>query len=390
MERCLLISNTLLHLDHLGLAQLALAHGPQGAQPAQDGQTVAQEHGDPENGAGGAVAGLGHGGGVADHGHTAGGDQGREGGDDLVDQAVGAGDDGGDVLAAAVQLVVDDVRHEGRVGGGAGHHKAVADQREQNVEDHRDPEMCDCGGAAGKPYHSKESNDAEVGIDAVFRPVDNGFLVAVLATVTGAEDGKEDGGQHAADGEIGGDGHVANQDAGEHGAHNGGGAGLLGDLVRGGGDDVGLQGLVLAQHRPHILPVQAFLRLVGALEVFRLVIGGNTDAAEDHANEGNEHGKDGRGGQIGLAVVDGVAARFGHGDRAVLGQKLGVEDDGEGHGNQVVEYGVPHADRGTLLGIVGDQRADGLGRHVDDGITDDVEHIGGEEHAHAEAFAGCP
>ena len=192
LELVLFLLDALLDFDHLGLAQIALAHGPQRAEPAEDRKAVAQSHRDPEDASGGIVAGLGQRGRVADEGNARRGNERGEGGHDLVDQAVGAGDDGRDILAAAIQLEVDNIGHEGGIGGGAGHHKAVAHQREQNVEHHRDAEMGDRVRTDGEPGDREEGDDGEVCVNAVLRQVDDGLLVAVLAAVPRSNDREDD------------------------------------------------------------------------------------------------------------------------------------------------------------------------------------------------------
>ena len=128
------------------------------------------------------------------------------------------------------------------------------------------------------------------------------------------------------------------------------------------------------------------VRLVGTAEVLGLVIGADADANQQHADKRSNDRDSRGGGQIGLAVVNGIAG-LGDGDLAVLGQQHGVEDDREGHRDDVVEHRVPHADGGTLLRIVGHQGRKRLRGHVHDRVTNHVEHVGHEEHPDAEAIS---
>ena len=243
--------------------------------------------------------------------------------------------------------------------------------------------------ANGVPCDSEEGNNREVCIDAVLCPVDDGLLVAVFAAVPRSNDREDDRGQHTADGEVGSNSHVADQNAGDHCADHSSRAGLLGDLVRGGGDNVGLQGLVVLENAPHVLPAQMLVRLVGTAEVLGLVIGADADANQQHADKRSNDRDSRGGGQIGLAVVNGIAG-LGDGDLSVFGQQHGVEDDREGHRDDVVEHRVPHADGGTLLRVIGHQGRKRLRGHVHYRVTDDVEHVGREEHSDAKTLAGSP
>ena len=69
-----------------------------------------------------------------DDGHA--GQHGAEGRDQLVHQAVGAGDHGRDIPAASVQLRVDDVGHEGCGSRGDAHLGTVQGQVDEDVKDH--------------------------------------------------------------------------------------------------------------------------------------------------------------------------------------------------------------------------------------------------------------
>ena len=375
LGRGLFVGDARLHVHHLVLGQPAAAHGQQRADPAQDGQAVAQEHGHVKDAGGRGIAGLGHGGGVADEGHAACGDGGGEGGDDLVHQAVGAADHGGDIFAAAVQLVVDDVRHEARVGGGDAHGKAVGDEGEQHKQDHGHAHVGDGLGAHGVAHDHEEGDDHQVGKDAVARPRHDGFLVAVLAGVARAVGRKQDGRQHADHAEGGGQAHVADQDAVEHGADDGGRGSLLGDLVGGGGENIALQGLVVPQHVHHVPHLQPLV--LDTLEVFGLVIRRYADAHQHHADEGDGHAQPG--GDIQKFLVE-AAAQSRH--------QLGVDHDVQRHGGQVVQHRLPYAHGGPLLGIVGHQRRQGLDRHVHDGVADDVQKIEPQEGRDAVPLAG--
>ena len=120
-----LICDALLDVDHFLLGQGTAQHGHQGNEPAQHRQTVLDGKGHPEDAGGVGIRGLGHRGGVAQQRNSAGCDDGGKRGDELIDQAVGAGDNGGNITPAAVQLVVDGVSHIRGVGGGDAHIGAV-------------------------------------------------------------------------------------------------------------------------------------------------------------------------------------------------------------------------------------------------------------------------
>ena len=207
------VGDALLHFDHLRLAEAALAHGQQRAEEAEDREAVAQEHGHPEHARRGGIVRLGHGCRIADQGNTAGGDRSRKGGDDLIYQAVGAGHHGGDVLAAAIQLEIDDIGHKAGVGGGDAHRKAVDRERQHNKEDLEDQRSGDGRGTHCMACDDEEGDHRDIRDEAVARPCDNGFLVAVLAGVAGPDDRKQNGRQHADHAESGGKAHIADEDA---------------------------------------------------------------------------------------------------------------------------------------------------------------------------------
>ena len=199
--------------------------------------------------------------------------------------------------------------------------------------------------------------------------------MAVLASVSRPIDREENGGQHADDLQGRRQPHIADQDTVEHGAHDGGGLGLLGDLVGSVGHDVALKRLVAAKHIRHIAPFQAFI--LNALEVFWLVIFRNADAGQHHADEGDGHAEIAH--HIQEFLIE-AAAEGSH--------QLGIDDHVQRHGHHVIQHSLPDAHRRTLFGIIGDQSRKGLGGHVHDRVSNDIQHIAGDKHDNAMAFAG--
>ena len=221
----------------------------------------------------------------------------------------------------------------------------------------------------------EESDENQIGQDAVPGPGDNALLMTMLAGVARTVGGKKNGGQHTDHAQGGGQAHVANQDAVEHGADDRRGGSLLGDLIGRGGSDIALKGLVMLQHIQHIPHLQAFV--LDALKIFGFIILRYADARQYHTDKGNANAHPGDHVQKFLVKA---AAHSGH--------QFGVHDDVQHHGGQIVQHRLPHTHSGTLLGVVGDQRRQGLGGHVDDGIANDVHHVEQQEYRHAVSFAG--
>ena len=131
----------------------------------------------------------------------------------------------------------------------------------------------------------------------------------------------------------------------------------------------------------HLKNIRSFQRLVffaGALEGFGLIVGGDTGADDQGADAGNDqHDGADRAEEV---LIKGAAA---------LGQDDGVDQHAHAHGHGVVQCSGPDTDGGTLAGIVGHNSRQGLGGHVGDGIADDVNNVGQNEHRQAEALAGA-
>ena len=131
----------------------------------------------------------------------------------------------------------------------------------------------------------------------------------------------------------------------------------------------------MLQHIQHIPHLQAFV--LDALKVFGFIILRYADARQYHTDKGNANAHPGDHVQKFLVKA---AAHSRH--------QFGVHDDVQRHGGQIVQHRLPHTHSGTLLGVVGDQRRQGLGGHVDDGIANDVHHVEQQEYRHAVSFAG--
>ena len=347
-------------MDHLFLGQGAIAHGHQGNDPADDGQTELEEQSHPENGGGAGVGGLGHGGGVAQQRHGTGGDDRREGGDELVHQAVSTGDHRRDVAAGTIQLKVNGVGHVGGVGGGDAHVGAVEQQVQDCVNDHgRATHHADLRGVAKDEEDHQHRSDHHADVS----PGDDAVLAAVFAHILGAEGRKEDGGHHADDRQDGGKAHISDQDAVEQGVDDGLAGHLLRQFVRGVGCNVALQRFVVHQHFDNIPHFQR-LRLLGSQKSFGLVVRGYAQADQQGAHCGHDQ-RDGAGSREECLVV--LAAEH--------GQQHYVHHHGHGHGHQIIESGGPDTESGTLGRIVGHNGGDGLSRHVGDGVANDVAHI---------------
>ena len=116
----------------------------------------------------------------------------------------------------------------------------------------------------------EEGQNGQIRQDAVSRPGDNALLIAMSAGVTRAIGGKEDGRQHTDHAQGSGQAHVADENTIEHGADDGCGRRLLGDLVRRGRCDIALQRLVVLQYIHHVAQLQPFV--FETFEVFRFIV----------------------------------------------------------------------------------------------------------------------
>ena len=185
----------------------------------------------------------------------------------------------------------------------------------------------------------------------------------MLSGVSGAEYGKDDGRRHGDQVEDGGHAHVADQDAGEHDGDNALGSRYLGDLVGGLGSDIALQSLIVDQDFDHIFNLQLFGRS-SAPVVFRPVIFGDAQGDQKDPDKAQQHVELCQGRhelQVDLS--------------AEPGQHDVVGDDGQCHGDHVVEGRDPDADGGALPGIIGHDGGQGLGRHVLGRIAEDVDYV---------------
>ena len=103
----LLILDPFLYLDHCFFVKMTEAHCDDRTDPSKDRHAVIQGHGGPENSGCTRIAGLGHGGRIADQSNRAGCDRCAEGGNDLIDQAVYAGNNSRNITAAAVKRRIE-------------------------------------------------------------------------------------------------------------------------------------------------------------------------------------------------------------------------------------------------------------------------------------------
>ena len=197
------------------------------------------------------------------------------------------------------------------------------------------------------------------------------------ARVPGPKGREEDGRDHADHSEHGGQAHIADEDAEQQGVDHSLAAHLLGQLVRGVGGDVALQGLVVGQNIHHVPHLQRLGDPAGAGEVSRLVEFAHADAHQHGAHRAHAQAHPAGGGQ--KCLIIGAAKH---------GQQHHVQHYHHDHGDKIIERGAPHAHGGPLLGIVGHDGGDGLGGHVGDGVADDINHVEDREHRPAKALAG--
>ena len=83
-----------------------------------------------------------------------------------------------------------------------------------------------------EPGGREEGDYDSICNDTVLRPVNDGFLIAVLTAVARANDRKDYRGKHSADRQISRDRHVADQNTVQHRCNDGRSSCLLCDLVR--------------------------------------------------------------------------------------------------------------------------------------------------------------
>ena len=196
------------------------------------------------------------------------------------------------------------------------------------------------------------------------------------AGITGAVDREDNGGEHADHTEGCGKAHVTDQNAVEHGADNGGGRGLLGNLIGRCGDDIALQRFVVFQHINHVPEFQPF-RFADTLEVFGLIIGGDSDAYQHNTDEG--YGNTQPGYNIQKFLIEASA---------VCRHQFCVDNNVQHHRNHVVQSRLPDANGGTLFRIIGEKSGQSLCRHIHDGIADDVDHVAEEKNRNSMSLAG--
>ena len=246
------------------------------------------------------------------------------------------------------------------------------------MKNHGDAHGGNCLGSHGeakdnhkyKLTHSKRHTD--------LGPVDNGLHAAVLAGVFAADERKEDGGQHSDHAQDGGKTHVADQDTVDQGRDDGLGHGDLSHLVGGLGGNVALQGLVALQNGNHILNLQRLL-LADAPVILGLIESGDADADHDHAEGAHCQADFHSHGQENLVEL---TASHGENDHR--------QCDRQNDGDQIVERSNDDTHHGTLLGIIGHDGGQSLGRHVGDGVADDVQDIQSNEHHAVKALGGHP
>ena len=133
----------------------------------------------------------------------------------------------------------------------------------------------------------------------------------------------------------------------------------------------------MSEHVDHILGLERLFLFGRALKVFGLVEFTDADADEQRA-DGAHAEADPAGGREEALVVLAAEHR----------QQHDVEDHAHDHGDEVVHRRRPHADGRALLGIVGHDGGQGLGRHVGDGVADDVDDVHRREGEHAKSLAG--
>ena len=194
-------------------------------------------------------------------------------------------------------------------------------------------------------------------------PSDDALFAAVLADILGTERRKEDGGNHADDGQNGGQTHIADQNTVEQRVDDGLAGHLLCQLVRSVGGNVALQGSVVLENLDNVGHFQRF-GLFGADKGFRLIVGRNAQT--------DQNGADTRGKQRHIAGSSQESLVVG---AAAFGQQHNVENHRHCHRHQIVEGGCPYADGRALARIIRHDGGDGLRSHVGDGVADDVDNV---------------
>lgn len=153
----------------------------------------------------------------------------------------------------------------------------------------------------------KEQNQRGSNRHADIGPSDDAVFAAVLADILGTERRKEDGGNHADDGQNGGQTHIADQNTVEQRVDDGLAGHLLCQLVRSVGGNVALQGFVVLENLDNVGHFQRF-GLFGADKGFRLIVGRNAQTDQSGADTRGKQRHITGSGQEGLVVG---AAAFG-------------------------------------------------------------------------------
>ena len=220
----------------------------------------------------------------------------------------------------------------------------------------------------------KEQNQRGSNRHADIGPSDDAVFAAVLADILGTERRKEDGGNHADDGQNGGQTHIADQNTVEQRVDDGLAGHLLCQLVRSVGGNVALQGFVVLENLDNVGHFQRF-GLFGADKGFRLIVGRNAQTDQSGADTRGKQRHITGSGQEGLVV--GAAA---------FGQQHNIENHRHCHRHQIVEGGCPYADGRALARIIRHDGGDGLRSHVGDGVADDVDNVQQGKHRQAQTL----
>ena len=220
----------------------------------------------------------------------------------------------------------------------------------------------------------KEQNQRGSNRHADIGPSDDAVFAAVLADILGTERRKEDGGNHADDGQNGGQTHIADQNTVEQRVDDGLAGHLLCQLVRSVGGNVALQGVVVLENLDNVGHFQRF-GLFGADKGFRLIVGRNAQTDQSGADTRGKQRHIAGSGQEGLVV--GAAA---------FGQQHNIENHRHCHRHQIVESGCPYADGRALARIIRHDGGNGLRSHVGDGVADDVDNVQQGKHRQAQTL----
>lgn len=215
---------------------------------------------------------------------------------------------------------------------------------------------------------SKGHADIRPGYDALF--------AAMLADVFCAECCKEQRRNHADDAQNGRNAHVANHDAAEQGVDNSLTADLLCNFIGCSCSNITLQRLISFQNIEHSLQIQRLV-LGSAFKGFRFIVSGDANSRQQIADGTNNQDDTDGGGKKSLIV-----------SATADGQKHNIQNDGKNSGNKVIECDRPHTNGRTLLGVIRQNRVDGLHSHVVDGVADHIQQIQDGKDRKAEPIAG--